>query len=97
MTLRNTIATELGLSTRSLNRRFKAATGMTPLAYLASQRLAEARELLRHSNLDVGEISWRVGLQDAGYFAARFRDQFGVSPLQYRKAVRGKLFAPSDN
>ena len=91
------VAAQLGLSTRSLNRRFKAATGMTPLAYLSSLRISEARELLRHSNLDIGEICWRVGLQDAGYFAARFRQQFGVTPLQYRKAVRGKLFAPSDN
>jgi len=90
------LADRLGLSTRSLNRRFRNATGMTPLDYLASLRMSEARELLRHSNFDVGEISWRVGLQDAGYFAARFKEQFGVTPLHYRKAVRGKLFAPTE-
>jgi len=87
------LAATLGLSTRSLNRRFKNATGKTPLDYLANLRMAEARELLRHSNLDIGEICWRVGLQDAGYFARRFREQFGMTPLHYRKAVRGKLFA----
>ena len=88
------VAQEHGLSTRTLNRRFKAATGMTPLAYLSQQRVAAAKELLRQSNLAIGEIGWRVGMGDGGQFARVFKQQSGVTPQAYRRAVRGKLFAP---
>ena len=84
----------LELSPRTLARRFRHATGMTPLAYLQSRRIAAARDLLRHSNLPVGDIAWQVGLQDVSYFSQLFRRHCGVSPLKYREAVRGKLFEP---
>lgn len=90
------LALRLGLSSRSLNRRFKAATGMSPMGYLRSLRVAEARDLLRHSNLSVSEIAWQVGLSDTSYFSRQFREQVGMAPLRYRSAARGKLFAPGD-
>ncbi len=88
------LAKFLGISSRSLNRRFQKATGYSPQAYLKSQRIASARDLLRQSNLSVSEVAWRVGLQDVSYFSKVFRAHFGMPPLQYRRAVRGKLFAP---
>jgi transcriptional regulator GlxA family with amidase domain len=88
------LADQAGLSQRSLTRRFGQATGMSPQAYLQSLRMASARDLLRHSNLGVGEIAWQVGLQDVSYFSQLFRRHCGVSPLKYREAVRGKLFEP---
>ncbi len=89
------LAQHLGLSSRTLNRRFQSATGLSPMGYLQSLRIAEARDLLRHSNLSVSEIAWQVGLNDTSYFSKLFREQVGMSPLKYRSAVRGKLFAPS--
>jgi transcriptional regulator GlxA family with amidase domain len=88
------LAKQLRLSPRTLNRRFKHATGMTPLSYLQSLRIAGAKDLLRHSNLSVGEIAWQQGIQDVSYFSQLFRRHSGMSPLQYREAVRGKLFNP---
>lgn len=88
------LAKQLRLSPRTLNRRFKHATGMTPLSYLQSLRIAGAKDLLRHSNLSVGEIAWQQGMQDVSYFSQLFRRHSGMSPLQYREAVRGKLFNP---
>jgi transcriptional regulator GlxA family with amidase domain len=89
------LARHLGMSTRNLNRRFRQATGLTPQSYLQSLRVASAKDLLRHSNLAIGEIAWRVGLQDVSYFSQLFRRHSGVSPLNYREAVRGKLFVPA--
>jgi len=89
-----TLASHLQLSPRTLNRRFRRATGLTPLAYLQSLRVAAAKDLLRHSNLPVGDIAWQVGLQDVSYFSRLFHRHSGVSPLRYREAVRGKLFEP---
>ena len=88
------LATELKLHPRTLNRRFRRATGMTPLSYLQSLRIASAKELLRHSNLAVGDIAWQVGVQDVSYFSQLFRRHSGMNPLKYREAVRGKLFDP---
>jgi transcriptional regulator GlxA family with amidase domain len=88
------LAREMGLSVRTLNRRFRQATGMTPLQYLTEQRIDEARQLLLHTNLAITEIALRVGLRDASNFARIFRQSTGVSPRNYRHAVRGKAFTP---
>lgn len=88
------LARQFRLTPRTLNRRFKRATGMTPLSYLQSLRIAGAKDLLRHSNLTVGDIAWQLGIQDVSYFSQLFRRHSGMSPLRYREAVRGKLFNP---
>ena len=88
------LAKQTQLSARTLHRRFKQATGMTPLNYLQSLRIGAAKDLLRHSNLTVGDIAWQQGIQDVSYFSQLFRRHSGMSPLQYRNAVRGKLFTP---
>ena len=88
------LAAHLKLSPRTLNRRFKQATGVSPQAYLQRLRIAAAKDLLRQSNLSIGEIAWQLGLQDASYFSQLFRQHSGMSPLRYREAVRGKLFHP---
>ncbi len=89
------LAAYLDLTPRTLNRRFRRATGMSPRAYLQGQRINHARELLKHSNLSIAEIAWQLGLQDASYFSQLFRQHCGMSPLNYRSAVRGKLFDPA--
>jgi transcriptional regulator GlxA family with amidase domain len=88
------LASQMSLSGRTLNRRFKRATGLSPQAYLQSLRIAGAKDLLRHSNLSISEVAWQVGLQDVSYFSQLFRRHSGMSPLRYREAVRGKLFDP---
>jgi len=88
------LASRLHLPTRTLNRRFRQATGLSPQSYLQRLRINHAKELLRHSNLGIAEIAWQLGLQDASYFSQLFRRHSGVSPLRYREAVRGKLFDP---
>ncbi|MEM8489607.1 MAG: helix-turn-helix domain-containing protein [Pseudomonadota bacterium] len=82
-----------GLSTRSLSRRFKDATGTSPLAHLQMLRLREARELLQHTDLSLAEVSWRCGFRSASRFSASFRARNGLTPRGYRRAVRGKRFS----
>lgn len=88
------LAAELGLSGRSLNRRFHQAVGLSPLAWLQQLRISQAKDLLRHSNLPVSEVAWQVGIADASHFGRLFRSQVGITPARYREAVRGKLFTP---
>ncbi len=88
------LADQLGMSVRTLNRRFKAALGKSPLQYLQEIRLENARELLQKANLSVAEVAARVGYQDTGAFSKLFSARYHTSPTQYRETVRAKLFNP---
>lgn len=87
------VAHSFDMSVRSFNRRFKAATGETPLQYLHNLRIRNAKELLQTSNLSIGEIAYRVGYQDLAHFTRLFRRILGVTPSQYRTTVRAKMFS----
>ncbi|SDK26592.1 GlxA family transcriptional regulator [Microbulbifer yueqingensis] len=86
------VAGHFDMSVRSFNRRFKLATGQTPLQYLQNVRVDMARELLQSSNLSVNEIAEKVGYQDMGHFTALFKKFLATTPSEYRTTVRAKLF-----
>lgn len=91
------LSVHLDMSIRSVNRRFVAAVGETPLNYLTHYRMGSAKELLRTSNSSIGEIAYLVGYQDISHFASLFRKYSGSSPSAYRSSVRGKIFSLSNN
>ncbi|MFN2329641.1 MAG: helix-turn-helix domain-containing protein, partial [Chromatocurvus sp.] len=91
------VARDAGLGTRSFTRRFRRATGMSPLQYVMQLRVSEAKSLLLQSNLDINEITWRCGWQSASLFSRQFRLRVGMSPRDYRAAVRGKRFIAGDS
>lgn len=90
------LAAQLGLSLRTLNRRFRSATGKTPHGYLNQLRLETARDMLRHSNLAISEIAWQCGFNNPSHFSAQFRQHMHCTPRTWRDTVRGKLFTVSD-
>jgi transcriptional regulator GlxA family with amidase domain len=79
------LAGRMGMSLRNFARRFKAATGDTPLGYLQKLRIAVARRLLEHDARTVQEISSAVGYADARFFRDIFRRHTGTSPQAYRQ------------
>ena len=87
-----TLADQLGISRRTLNRRFREATGNTPVRFLQQFRIEQASALLRNSNLPIAEIASRVGYDDAAHFATLYRRLSGQTPSRYRASVRAKLF-----
>jgi transcriptional regulator GlxA family with amidase domain len=88
------IAKHFGLSERTLTRRFQRAAGTTPWQYLLNLRLSEAESLLRTSNLSITEVAAEIGILDSAHFARQFKKINRLSPSEYRKAVRGKVFSP---
>lgn len=86
------IAEKFGMSTRTFNRRFKHATGKTPLQYLQALRIGVAKDLLQTSNLSVQEIAHQVGYTDISHLAELFRKYLNTTPTRYRETVRAKLF-----
>lgn len=89
----NDVAAQFSMSPRTFTRRFKNATGRTPLIYLQNIRIDVAKDLLQTSNLSVSEIMFRVGYHDPTHFTNLFKKSLGVTPSQYRTTVRAKLFS----
>jgi transcriptional regulator GlxA family with amidase domain len=77
-------ARRVGMSLRNFVRRFKQATGDSPLAYLQKVRIAAAKRMLESSHRTMQEISDAVGYQDIAFFRSLFQRHTGVSPSAYR-------------
>ena len=73
------------MSRRTFVRHFNAVTGAAPYAWLLSQRLALAEELLETTGLPIEQIAARVGYRSAAVFREQFAARRGVAPRDYRK------------
>ncbi|HTE31732.1 MAG TPA: helix-turn-helix domain-containing protein, partial [Chryseolinea sp.] len=69
---------------RTLIRRFKKATGDTPLVYLQKLRVENAKRLLEATGNTFNEITWKVGYEDVSSFHRLFKSETGLSPKEYR-------------
>lgn len=85
--LKNT-AEAANLSPNYFSKRFRQEVGETPMASLQRLRVEEAKNLLRHSNTELPEISAWLQFSDQSHFTRVFQKHTGVSPGQYRKASR---------
>lgn len=74
-----------GLAERTFLRRFSQATGMSPLDYVHTLRLEDAKQMLEAGEMPVEAIALEVGYQDAGFFGRLFRRKVGLTPAQYRR------------
>ncbi|MCU0794920.1 MAG: substrate-binding domain-containing protein [Akkermansiaceae bacterium] len=79
------LAQAAGLSISSLERRFKAALGVTPSQELMRLRLHEARRLLAETSLPIGKVALASGFQSPTRFCIAFREGTGTSPSGYRQ------------
>ncbi|NUR07227.1 MAG: helix-turn-helix domain-containing protein [Nocardioidaceae bacterium] len=79
------LARAVGLSSRTLARRFVDSVGQTPQAYIQARRVDTARRLLETSDTPVDNIRRRVGYADATAFRRAFRHHAGLSPTDYRR------------
>lgn len=79
------VAARAGMSPRNFERRFKAATGRTPRAYLQALRVLHARQLLEQGGRSIQQVAASVGYEDVAHFRALFRRHTGLTPAQYRE------------
>ena len=82
----NQLAGALNLSRSSLYAKFEALTGMKPNEYVILRKLKKASELLKNNpDMIISEIADRLGFGSPRYFSRCFKNQFGVSPADFRK------------
>jgi transcriptional regulator GlxA family with amidase domain len=78
-----------GLPERTFKRRFVAATGLAPLAYVHMLRLEAAKQGLETSERSIAEVALDVGYEDPAFFARLFRRAVQLTPAEYRRKFGG--------
>ena len=78
-----------GLAERSFKRRFRQATGLSPLEYVHTLRIEEAKQMLESGDQPIEAIANAVGYEDAGFFSRLFRRKVKLTPAHYRKRFGG--------
>lgn len=84
------LAGRFGFGVRNFKRRFKEATGYTPLAYLQTLRLEKAKQLLETTRMSLENITFAVGYEDSNSFRRLFQQRVGLLPAAYRKKFQAR-------
>ncbi|MEO6255063.1 MAG: ATP-binding protein [Ferruginibacter sp.] len=72
------------MSHSQLHRKLDALTGCSPNKFIRIIRLNKAREMLKHSAGSIASIALDCGYNDPGYFARVFKQEYGVTPQDWR-------------
>ena len=82
----NVFAREMAMARTNLFTKLKAITGQTPNDFILTIRLKKGALMLRNNpELNITEISDKIGFSSSRYFSKCFKDIYHVSPLAYRK------------
>lgn len=85
MTLRS------GLSERSFKRRFRNATGHSPIGYVQQVRIHRAKRLLVQTREPLEEVAWQIGYEDPSTFRRLFKRLTRVTPADYRRKFQVRV------
>jgi AraC-like DNA-binding protein len=81
------LADEVCLSRATLARRFRTATGESPVSYLTQWRMTLAGRLLRDTSVSTASVAASVGYSSEFAFAKAFKRAYGIGPGAYRRRV----------
>ncbi|HOK51554.1 MAG TPA: helix-turn-helix transcriptional regulator [Bacteroidales bacterium] len=81
---------EMGMSRMLLYKKLMTLTGKSPVEFIRTMRLKRAAQLLIKSQLNVSEIAFQVGFNDAKYFSQCFKKEFNMLPSEYKQANEQK-------
>ena len=79
------LASELCIGRVQLNRKMKAITGLKTTEYILNVRISKAKTLLETTDMTIGEVALKCGIEDVGYFSTLFRKSTGMTPSAWRK------------
>lgn len=82
------IAATCGLNRSYFGKIFKESLGKSPQEFLLSYRMIKATELLKLTNLSIGDISNAVGYANQLHFSRAFKNMYGLSPREWRNQNR---------
>ena len=79
------IAAAMSLSRKQLRTRVMAITGLNPVAYVLQVRLNYARRMILTQDIPLTVIATKCAFPNLSHFSKAFKQQFGISPTQFRK------------
>ena len=83
------LAEQMNMSPSTLYRKIKALTGLSTNEFIRKVKMNNAERLLLEQKYTISEISYRVGINTVAYFRQCFQKEYGMSPSQYLKKVKG--------
>ena len=83
------VAHIVNMSASYFSEKFKRATGMNFVEYVARTRIEKARNLLQNPHLRISEIAYEVGFQSLSQFNRAFKKVTGQAPSEYRQSLAG--------
>lgn len=89
------LAREAGMSIPTFHSHFKTVTDTSPMQYLKSTRLHQARLLMLRNNLTASAASAQVGYESVSQFSREFKRLFGLSPLKEIERMRRTFSMPA--
>jgi len=78
----------LHISSRSLSELTHQLLNKTPSQMIQERLILEAQRMLLYSNLNINQIGYRLGFDDASYFVKYFKKHTNISPSEFRKSVQ---------
>ena len=82
------IADEVGISRVHLHRKMKELTGQTPHDFIRNIRLKQAAHLLSTRNMNITEVMYACGFNNAASFSTIFKKFYGMSPREFMNENR---------
>ena len=78
---------EMGMGRTVFFNKLKSMTGLSPVEFIREMRIKRAAQLLEEQKYNITEVTYMVGMNDSRYFAKCFKNTYGVTPSEYRKAA----------
>lgn len=72
------------MSTTSFYRFFKRELGMSPIEFVLNEKIKFAKKLLKNPSIQINEVCYLSGFEDANYFIRLFKKHEGITPKQYQ-------------
>lgn len=85
------IANALSISESELKRTFKRETGVGVMTYFRNMKIHYAKQILRNENMNITEISDKLGYNSIHHFSREFKNSTGMSPREYAKSIKLRL------
>ena len=91
----HTLAKRVGLNQNTLQSGFKNLFQTSVNSYVQKYRMDFAKQLIETTDLNITEITYKIGINSRSYFSKLFKDQFGISPSSHLSKSRKKKEIPA--
>ena len=85
------IANEVNMSRSVFFKKLKTLTGLSPVEFLKEIRMKRAAQLIETDEYSMAQIAYMVGLNDSHYFSKCFKQQYGITPTEYKESRKPNM------